>query len=119
MEVKGYGVLITPGGSKPVIICSGRALTAMLMVVEAVVLFLSVTVTFTEYGLPATAVGVPEMIPVPEPMLNPGGNPVAVKVYGCVPPVAVIVAPAYGALMSPAGRVAGAEITSGGAITKL
>jgi hypothetical protein len=38
---------------------------------------LSVTVTCTEYGLPLFAVGVPEMIPVAEPVPSPAGKPVA------------------------------------------
>jgi len=35
------------------------------------------------------AVGVPEMAPV-ELMLRPAGRPVAVQVYGAVPPLATI-----------------------------
>ncbi len=53
------------------------------------------------------------MVPVPDPIVNPGGSPVADHVYGVVPPVAVTVVAAYAALMSPAGRVVGPVITSG------
>jgi hypothetical protein len=45
----------------------------------AVVLLASVTVTTTPYGLPATAVGMPETAPDAELIVNPGGRLVAVQ----------------------------------------
>src|SRR5262249_55567475 len=49
----------------------------------------SVAVTVT-VNVPAV-VGVPDTVPVDDPMLNPGGSPAADQVYGGVPPDAVIV----------------------------
>jgi hypothetical protein len=49
----------------------------------------SVAVTVTLY-VPAV-VGVPETVPVDEPIVMPGGRPVADQVYGVVPPEAVTV----------------------------
>ena len=46
---------------------------------EAVWPVLSVTVTVTAKGPPAT-VGVPPMMPVAAPMLSPAGKPVAAQV---------------------------------------
>ena len=41
-------------------------------------------------------VGVPETVPVEEPMVTPGGRPVADQVYGAVPPDADSVKEAMG-----------------------
>jgi len=46
----------------------------------AVAEVLSVTVTTTVYGPAEAAAGVPEMVPVEDPIVSPVGKPVAEKV---------------------------------------
>ena len=77
-----YGTPWNPVGSAagPVIDKSVALLTTRLYVLLAVFPVLSVTVTATEYGLALFEVGVPLMMPVVTPMLNPGGSPVAAQV---------------------------------------
>jgi hypothetical protein len=83
-------------------------------------LFASVTFTVTENGLPATAVGVPEIVPELLPMVSPGGRFGEVHVYGGVPPLAVRVVEEYPTPTVPAGSEAGvAEIDNGGAIARV
>jgi hypothetical protein len=77
-ELYGYGTFTTPVGSGPPVRVSGRALIAIVKVAVAVVPLLSLTVTVTVNGLPATDDGLPEIRP-PLAMLSPGGNPAAVK----------------------------------------
>jgi len=78
----------------------------------AVAALLSVTVTCTLNGLPMLVNGVPVMAPVPEPMVNPLGSPVADQVYGGTPPVAVKFA-VYAAAAVATPSVAGDEIVNG------
>jgi hypothetical protein len=61
--------------------------------------------------LPA-AVGVPEITP-PVLIVRPVGKPVAVQLYGVVPPVAVTVVDAYATETCPLGRLTGVETTKG------
>jgi len=62
---------------------------SVLDAVACVPLVESVTVTVTE--LVPAAVGVPEITPVPLPIVSPEGSPLADHVYGPFPPVAAIV----------------------------
>src|SRR5438132_12839678 len=59
-------------------------------------------------------VGVPLMAPL-LPRLKPGGSePAAIdQVYGRIPPVAVSVAPAYGAFTVPSGRFCDCTVNAG------
>ena len=76
----------------------------------------SVTVTLA-LKAPET-VGVPLITPVDEAIVRPAGNPVAVQLYGVVPPVAATVA-LYDVPTAPPGRGDAVVMESAGLIVML
>src|SRR5207302_4622543 len=82
----------TCGSAVLVIVTAGGAMVIVSPVVDAVWwvgVVESVAVMVTATGLAVAAVGVPLIAPVPALIVSPLGRPVAVYVYGVVPPLAV------------------------------
>jgi hypothetical protein len=99
-----YAALTLPpvSGEAVVILSAGAIVTDRFLVAVACVgLLESVTVTATV--LVPDAVGVPPIAPVDAFSVRPAGSPVAVHVYGALPPLATRVAP-YAVFTAPLGR---------------
>jgi hypothetical protein len=91
-RVAEYALFTCPPGSDVVVICTGFAPAAaivMLRLVEAVCASELESVTCTANEDPPACVGVPEICPLGE-SVRPGGNEPDVmdQVYGTAPPVA-------------------------------
>lgn len=100
-----YAAPAKPFGSELVVIARAEGRTVRLRVAVAdcaVGVLESLTVITTEV-LPAQFANVPEITPVELLMATPLGRPVALKVYGDVPPVTVI-AVLYAPCAVPSGR---------------
>jgi hypothetical protein len=110
-----YAVPTVPDGREVVVIFNAGALTTRVNEAVAVSAGVELSVTFRETLAVPAAVGVPVIV---EPLtLNPAGRPVALKMYGAVPPLAVSVAeyatPTVPALSDVVPTVRADPMTSG------
>lgn len=72
-----YTTFCTPAGNELVLIAGGGGAINKVSVFETETGGVAESITVTTTGFAPTAVGVPEIMPVPEAMIKPAGKPVA------------------------------------------